>query len=264
MKKIVGAIIAVTFIGLFWFKPWKENNKSDDTLVIGMMSGWAPFMSVNPQGKYEGFDVDIALELCARLRKNCQINDIGSLASLFIALETNKIDAVLSGLDITKARREKLSMVPYFGEGLMEYSLVFWQKIPDNVSTIADLKNLPRPIIVVEPGVGPEKYLDQFEFLEKKQIASLSDRLIDLQFGKSTAVYLEPKMAKMLMSKNPQLKALNVPLPREFQIDGMGIALKKADKTLSDTIALAIDDMKRDGTIDKLASRWFVEDENVN
>lgn len=262
MKKIIAGICGVTLLTIIWFAQSKFTTNDSNKIVIGMMSGWAPFMSINQQGKFEGFDIDIANELCTRLNKPCQISDLGALTSLFVALEKNKIDMIFSGLDITDARRQKMNMVPYFGEDLKEYWLLFWKEIPEGIATLADFKKLSNRAIVIEPGVGPEKYLDQFAFIEKKQIAALADRLLDLKYGKSTALFLEPKMAKELMRKNPELKSLSIPLPVEFQIYGMGIALKKSDPR-GDEIKNAIAAMKADGTIAKLAARWFVE-ENSN
>lgn len=265
MKVIAILVLSISLIALFWFQPWRFQNEPDNIMTIGMMSGWAPFMSVNPQGQFEGFDVDVANAVCERLKKTCNIIDMGSLAPLFVALESNKISAVFSGLDITKARREKMTMVPYFGDKLKEYYLLFWQQIPENVQSIDDLKSLPNPVVVVEPGVAPEKYIDQFPFIEKKQIATLSDRLLDLQFGKSLAVFLEPEMSQQVMRKNPKIKGFPVPLPEELQIDGMGIAVKKENNALSDAISAAIAAMKADGTMNKLAARWLGKDgSNVN
>jgi ABC-type amino acid transport substrate-binding protein len=264
MKKLAISFFSIAAIGIFYFTiSAKSDDEPNNILTVGMMSGWAPFMSVNPQGGFEGFDVDVANGMCARLKKTCKIVDMGSLAPLFVALESNKIDAIFSGLDITKARREKMTMVPYFGEKLREYYLLFWQQIPESVKTIDDLKNMQNPVVVVEPGVGPEKYLDQFKFIEKKQIAILSDRLLDLQYGKSLAVFLEPEMSLQLMRKNPAIKGLPVPLPEDLQIDGMGIALKKENSEQSAAIRAAIEAMKADGTINKLAARWF-NDEGSN
>jgi arginine transport system substrate-binding protein len=234
-------------------------SKRDETINIGMMSGWAPFMTINAQGNFEGFDVDVAHEVAKRLSKKSNIIDMGGLAPLFIALEKNKIDMILSGLDITQERLKKMSMIAYCGEQTKAYNLLFWNKIPENINTMEDFRNYPDAYIVVEPGVSAEKYLDQFDFIRKKQITSLADRLLELKYNKSLAMLIEPSIARQLMTKNPELKALSVPLPPDFQIYGMGIATKKDNKIFSEQIKNIIEGMRSDGTLEKLERKWQLE-----
>lgn len=259
--KLKLALFGVLFIaGIFFLNIHTEKENS---LKFGMMSGWAPFMTINQQGLFEGFDVDVAEEIAKRLGQKSQILDMGSLAPLFVALQTNKIDMILSGLDITNERLKKLDMIPYCGENIEEYYLLFWQKIPENINNIADLKNYPDPVVVVEPGVSAEKLIDNYGFITKKQIAALPDRVLDVQYGKSLAMLLEPSVARSLMVKNTNLKALPVKLPQELQIFGMGIATKK-DSALSKRIEDAIRAMKKDGTLEKLQAKWGLSEKAEN
>src|ERR1700733_12765518 len=163
-KALCAAVTATLLLGVLYtmFRPTK---KDDDTLIVGMMSGWAPFMSITANGSYEGFDVDITQELARRMNKKIIIQDMGSLAPCFIALEQNKIDMIISGLDITEKRLQQLNMIYYAGDDVTSYDLLFWKQIPEGIKTIQDLKNYPNPVIIVEPGDSPEKYLDQFDFI---------------------------------------------------------------------------------------------------
>lgn len=253
---IVVTALALGFIGICLIS--RSQKSVDDTLTIGMMSGWPPFMSINQQGAFEGFDVDVAQELARRMGKKLVIQDVGSLAACFIALEKNRVDAIMSGLDITQERMNKLEMVPYTGQGVNEFTLLFWNQIPAGVTTIQDLEKLPNPIVIVEPGVATEKYLARFSFITKKQISALQDQLLDLKYGKSQALFLEPQVARRLMNKNPELKSLRVPLPPEFQIFGMGIAIKKDNRECAKKVQAAIDAMKADGTVTLLETKWQV------
>lgn len=259
--KIVSGIAVVVVVAIIFlvgqsFKSM-ESPGSNKELTIGMMSGWPPFMSITQQGQYEGFDVDIANELCSRLKRTCKIVDMGALATLFVALEQKKIDMIFSGLDITKARREKLTMVPYYGDDVREYSLLFWGAVPEGVLSIDDLKTLNKPVVVVEPGDSPEKFLDRFSFITKKQISSIADQLLELKYQKSLALFREPQVAKQLMKKNPELKAIAVALPEEFQIYGMGAAIAKNNQSLSSDVELTMATMKQDGAVARIAARWF-------
>ena len=138
MKKMNKYILLLTgvftlFLTLFFFYP-RLKQQSSEALTVGMFV-WAPFMSINSNGDYEGFDVDVANELARRMNRKLDIKDLGFLTSCFIALEQNKIDLIISDLDITEQRLQKLVMVPYFGQEVKAFSLLFWNYSFQNLST---------------------------------------------------------------------------------------------------------------------------------
>lgn len=252
------ALILVTlFLMVGGYKLLKKPAKNQEELVAGMFV-WTPFMSVKPDGNYEGFDVDVAQELAKRMGKKLVIKDLGSLAPLFIALEQGKIDMLFSGLDITQQRMSKMNMISYTGQAA-DYCLMFWDKIPESIKTIQDLRTYPNPVVCVEPGVSTEKFIDQLPYISKKSLSSKTDMLLDLRYGKSLAAFIEINMAKRLQQKNPQLQILQVPLPPEFQIYGMGIAVQKNNQTLTGQATRIIEEMKQDGTIKRFETKWQLE-----
>jgi len=261
LKKIVLTII----MGLFGLLIYQQSNLSTKvanmpSITVGMMSGWDPYMTINTKGEFVGFDVDVAKEVATRLGKKLIINDMGSLSPLFIALNQNKIDMIFSGLDITKKRKENLDMIQYTGEGIKCFKLLFWKKIPAGISTIEDIAKLENNSICVEPASPSELFLSQknLSTLNKKSIGTVTDMVLELKYGKSTTAILEPIIVERLKKKNRELKTLDVPLPKDFQIFGVGMALKKGNFALKQRVAKAISDMKEDGTLAKFEKKWNV------
>lgn len=257
---IVLAIVAILSFGLSCNN--RQSSKNSTLLRVGMMSGWAPFMVLDTQGQPAGFDVDVAHAIANKLGRTLEIIDFGSLAPLLVALEQNKIDCIFSGLDITKERQNKFIMVPYFGTGFSSFKLLFWEKIPAGIQTINDLALRNKPIIAVEPGSASEKFLNQFNFIEQKPLASTSDMLMDVKYGHSLAAILEPLVAKRVMKQVPELKALAIPITEEFRVYGMGIALRKDQQELAAAMQQAVITIKP--TIMRFAQRWQIEQEDEN
>lgn len=245
-------LIALFSFGFFLKRPAKAN----DELVVGMMSGWAPFMVLNPDGQSVGFDVDVANLLAKRLNKKLVIKDLGSLASCFVALEQNKIDLLMSGLDITQDRLKKLAMIPYTGEEIKTFSLLFWKNIPTGISSLEDLKNIQNATVCAEPGSAQDKFLNQYAFITKKPIATTTEMLLELRYSKSLAVILEPQVANRLKKQEPSLVALDIPLPDAFKVYGMGIALKKSNQQLVQKIEQLITALKKNGELSRLETTW--------
>ncbi len=241
-----------------FFSKTKTNNS---TLVVGMMSGWPPYMSINKQGNFEGFDVDVAKKLAKKLGKKLIIKDIGGLTPLFLSLNQNKIDLIFSGLDITKKRLKALDMVQYAGQEIKSFYLLFWNKIPEGIKTINDLKKLKNNTICVEPSSPSELFLSQPKFngINKKPIGKTIDMILEIKYGKSLCAILEPLIVQDLQNKNPKIKILKVPLPKEFQIFGIGIALKK-NSNLTQNIKAAISSLQKNGIIKKLEQKWNIQE----
>jgi ABC-type amino acid transport substrate-binding protein len=247
------AYVVVSFITLV-MGPGCSRSPSTDTLVVGMMSGWAPFMTLNQQGEFEGFDIDVARQVAMRLGKKLVINDMGSLAPLFIALDQGKIDMVMSGLDNTQARQEALSMVRYAGQDITAFYLLFWGQKPAYVQSI---ENLSGATVCVEPGSAQEQFLDRFKAINQKSLSKVEDMVLDVKYGKSQAMLVEPQVMTRLKKIAPELVALAVPLPVDFQVFGWGIALKK-DNALASNVNAVIQELKRDGTMRVLEQKWGI------
>lgn len=256
---IVISIVVALFLAIVCVAS-RSANKQDNTLVVGMMSGWAPFMSINTAGKFQGFDVDVAQELAKRMNKKLVIQDLGSVASCLVALEQKKIAMILSGLDITKKRQNAMAMIWYTGKDVRNFSLVFWKSIPENIKSMQDLRNLPNTIVCAESGSGQEAFLDLFDFITKKRMNTVIDIVLDLRFGKSLAAILEPPVAARLKRQNPELQILPVALPDDFQVYGCGIAIKKDNVDLTASVTSVIEAMQTDGTLAKLEQKWQLEE----
>ena len=263
MMFIVFSLLAFFVVTKWFFK--SPTCRSSDTLVVGMMSGWPPFMSINPQGEFEGFDVDVAQKVADMLGKKLVIKDFGSLSPLFLALEKGKIDMIFSGLDITQERLKKMEMVPYFGEDVTTMNLLFWQSIPAAVKTVEDLAMIKNPSIIFEPASGiAEKFVERIvqnnPGIVTKPIDTLATAVLELKYGKALALLLEPLVAQRLVRQNPELKLLDVPLPQELYVFGCGIAIKKNNSALRSCVEGVIQQLKDDGTIQKLAQKWSLAD----
>lgn len=262
MKKLnMFLILGLVLTGLItFFMFWRMSNSTKtaphNTLRVGMMSGWAPFMNLGTNGTYEGFDVNIAQAIAQQLNKELELIDLGSLPALLLALAQGRIDCAMSGLDITTERLQRWDMIPYYGTGFDSFYMLFWQTIPAHVISISDLaQKLPDAIIAVEPGSASEKFLDSMPKITQKKLASVADMITDVRYGRSTAAIVEPLIAKRLLKQLPELKALIIPLPKAFQVYGMGIAVRKNNQ-LKQHLSNAIESLKTTGTITQYAQRW--------
>ena len=250
---IAGFVLLVTvFVGLRRMR----TVQADDELVVGVMSGYMPYAGINNQGELEGFDIDIANEIAKRLGKTIEFKDM-SLAAFIIAVQQGKIDLLLSAYSITPETKQKMSLIYYQGDPVTAFPLIFWEKIPEGVTRIEDLAKLPNPIVCTEAGTKKERFLKEFPFLTVKSMSSIDKIIMDLKYGKSLAVCLDPEILPALKKRIPELVWFDVPVPEEYQSEGFGIGINKNNSALTQKVTDIIAELSRTGKLEQLEQRWF-------
>jgi polar amino acid transport system substrate-binding protein len=253
MKKIILVASALVLASIIFIPYKKPTQSSLEILTIGTASGYAPFVSTNQTGEYEGFDIDVANQLATQLGQQLVIKDLGSISALFMALEQGSIDCIIWGLSITKDRLKKVAMVQYQDEQITSYPLLFWEKIPNNITSINDMAG---KIISVEPASAQDAVLDNYPALLRQAVDKIDDAVLMIQYGKTDAALVEPAIARKFQKKYSQIKILPLPLAPEDQEQGIGIALKKNNVTLIQKIKQAIQPLQKNGSIKELEAKW--------
>ncbi|HBY06009.1 TPA: hypothetical protein DEG75_03620 [Candidatus Dependentiae bacterium] len=262
MKTTLFAVFAALILlaGGAWYMR-SAKTAPNNAIRIGMMSGWPPYMSIDNQGRFVGFDVDLANKLGKKLGKPVEIRDFGSLAVLFLALEQGKIDMIFSGLDITQERLGRMELVPYTGENITFIYLVFYKRVPNGINDLASLARLRDQVVAVEPNATSDKLMDRYPTITKKQLKSAADMVLDVRTGKSTAFLVEPAVARRLLAKDPELTCISIPLPEDLRVYGCGIAIKKWNAGLLNSVMCAVKTLKETGELAALEIQWNLKGE---
>lgn len=250
--KLLLTALLITILGSFYFLKQKAA-RDPNSLIVGTVGDYAPWVSVNAQGNYEGFDIDVITAVAQTMNKKLVLKDLGSMTSLLMALEQGMVDAIIWGLSITKDRQEKMAMVRYQGETETSFPLLFWQAIPKEITNIADMKN---KTVCVEPASSQDIVLNNYDFICKKYTEKVDDALLNIQYGKADAALVEPAIAKKFQQKYPQIQTLNVPLDQTLQVFGVGIGIKKNNTTLIEEITKAVTTLKKSGTLATFEQKW--------
>jgi ABC-type amino acid transport substrate-binding protein len=251
----VAAFAALTLGGFMIWKSERFSQRDSTVIVMGTAGGYAPFVSVNERGEYEGFDIDVAKAVAQKMGKTLELKDLGSMAPLFMALEQGSIDAIIWGLSITQDRLKKVAMIRYQGETTTSYPLIFWQQIPAGIKNIEDMKGMT---VCVEPTSSQDAVLSKYSFIKKLPTEKVDDALLNIQYGKAQAAFVEPAIANKFKNKYPEIQILNVPLNPEDQVQGVGIATKKENTFLVKQIERAVSELLADGTIAQYQTKWSI------
>jgi ABC-type amino acid transport substrate-binding protein len=245
MKKAFFALSFCYIFTLFGEKP---------PLIIGTSTGYAPFVSLNNQGNYEGFDIDIAHLIAEKMDRTLQIQDLGTLPSLFLGLEQKKVDLVIWAVSITEERSKKMQMIYYQGEKEINIPILFWKTPPEGLCSLEDLSKNPKNKICVEAGSWQASVIEHLPNI--KQVDNLSNALLELEYGKSYAIVVDPSLVPTLLSKNSNLTSISLPLPPDKQSLGNGICIAKANSNLGKQIEDIINNLISEGKILELEKKW--------
>lgn len=259
---MISLIILIGFMGFTLItKSGESSNKSPETLIVGLQSGYPPFEFIDKSGHIVGFDVDLAQLLSTKLGKKLVIKDM-EFEGIILSLKQSKIDLSISGMNITPGRLKEIIMVPYHGEEATSLSLIFWGQIPEGVKSIEDVAKLPNPIISVELGAIPETYMStHYPQLHVNSLQGAMNPLMDVKMGKSIAQLVEPAVAQYLQNKFSEIQVLDIPLKPEEQIMGFGIGIKKGNDALANPIIQIIQELKDSGALEQLEKKWFKGEE---
>ena len=75
---------------------------------IGVEGAYPPFSEVGTDGKLKGFDIDIALALCAEMKAECTLVQ-QEWDGMIPALQARKFDAIVASMAITAERQKQVN-----------------------------------------------------------------------------------------------------------------------------------------------------------
>lgn len=267
-KKILGIIAILILIltvstanaGFFDFlddiNPNYKNNVTNDekTLVVGINIGFPPFVDKTESGDYAGFDIDLAKEVCKRNNWTFVVQPIINWDSKEVELNSGEIDCIWGAFTINNRENNYTWTEPYFNN-----SEVFVVKSDSNISSIDDLKGKTVEVQVESSGLdalkGQNKSIgDSFKIQE---VHDINTGFMDLESGACDAVLVDSGIANnKLTQKQNTFKLLDTPL----SYDSYGIGFKKGNTELRDQVQKTLNEMFKDGTVDKIAQNYTAYD----
>ncbi|MFO1257478.1 MAG: transporter substrate-binding domain-containing protein [Gammaproteobacteria bacterium] len=225
---------------------------TSEQLIVGTNANYAPYVWID-KGEVVGFDKDILDKMGEKLGKKIIIKDM-SFDSLILALNQNKVDIIMGGISITPSRMQQIDMIPYQGEPLKSFVLVFWEQPKKSIQTWNDLKGMK---IAVQTGTLQDDFIQSIPDVITKTLDGNAEIVMDVQHHKSEAALFEPHIANDIKHKFPQTYLIELPLPNANWVMGNGIGVSKHNSELSKQISETIEALKSDGSIKMFEKKWF-------
>jgi polar amino acid transport system substrate-binding protein len=241
-----------------WGKPSKDNSwqkvKAKGQFVLGLDDSFPPMGFRDANGKIVGFDVDIAKEVCARLKIKLKLQPINWDAKEQ-ELNSGKIDCIWNGFTITKERERNLR----FTEPYMKNRQVLIVTAKSNCKTQGELKGKKLGLQAGSSAADALTSAADFK-ASLRDVVEFDDNmtaLMDLEKGGVDVVLMDEIVARYyIQNKHKQYRVLN----QELASENFGIGFRKKDQKLVEKIQATLDGMAKDGKLKSISTKWFGKD----
>lgn len=224
------------------------------TVTAAVDPSYLPFSYICPNANEPvGWDFDALAEICSRL--NCKLVALNAQEiawfNLVAAVAEGQFDVAGDGITITDDRKKILD----FSDGYMEVDQVLMVTTDETrFGSANDLKN--NPALKVGTQIATTNYDEAVILVGKERVIPFNtfDEAVAALISKQVdAVVIDDIAGDSYVTVNPgKIKIL----PDILVKDQLGFIFPKGSKLVGPfNIALAA--MRKDGTLDKLAQKWF-------
>lgn len=229
-----------------------ETIKAKGTIVLGLDASFPP-MGFREKGSCEivGFDIDLAREAARRLDLTITPKAV-RWNRIIPALNGGDVDVIWSGLSMVPERQQQM----IFSKPYLESRQTL---IVGKGSKIRGKADLAGTKVGHQFGSSSERALraDPATVNTLKEISAYPDNqraLDDLATGRLDAVVMDEVAARYIISRK---QGAFVILADNFGTEQYGVGFRKDDIAFRDAVDKVLDEMKKDGTIDRIARKWF-------
>ena len=222
---------------------------------IGVEGAYPPFSEVGPDGKLKGFDIDIALALCAEMKAECTLVQ-QEWDGIIPALQSRKFDAIVASMAITE---ERLKVVNFTAKYYNTPSRLVAKAGAKLEASAAGLKG--KRIGVQRSTIQDRFVTATFTGSEIVRYAKADEVYLDLAAGRVDVVFSDTLAVDGGFLKKPQGKGFAFFGPSyddpKFFGTGSGIAVRKADTALQAKFNAAIAAIRANGVYKKINDKYF-------
>jgi len=256
MKKVWILLIVFTMVmtvGTVQAKDWK-------VVRIGVEGAYPPFSYVTPDGKLEGFDIDIARALVAAMGAEVKLVP-QDWDGIIPALLARKYDAIIASMSITEERKKKVAFSDkYYNtpgkfvckKGTMKDFTRAEVAQATKGKSIAVQRATIHDRFVTEQG-GPGVKVKRYGTQDDAYLDLVAGR-VDMLLADSVAIddgFLKKPEGQDFQFIGPDLSEV------KYFGEGAGIAIRKQDKDLVEMFNAAIQKIRADGTYKKIQDKYF-------
>lgn len=227
-----------------------KNVLDSGKFVLGLDATFKPMGFTDEQDNIIGFDIDLAEEVCSRLGVELVKQPV-DWDTKEQDLNAGKIDCIWNGLSINAERQEIMNL----SEPYMKNDMIFVVKTDSEIATQADLDG---KAVAVQSGSTAQEILNESGLnITATELATNVECLQQLDLDLVDAVFLDSVVANYEITTTG--KAYTI-LPDGLSPEEYAIGFRKGDQALRDEVQRILSEMKADGKVEEISTKWFGSD----
>lgn len=221
--------------------------------ILGLDATFVPMGYTDDNDQIVGFDIDVAQEVCDRLGVELVKQPI-NWDTKETDLDLGKIDCIWNGLSVSPSRAEAMNL----SEAYMRNDMIFTVMNDGKYTSSAQLEG---KVIAVQNGSTAQEILEGSDIGKKvtvNAIATNVEALQQLELGLVDGVFLDSVVANYLITttgKNYTILPETVGEQEEY-----AVGFRKNDCALRDKVQSILSEMKADGKLGEISTKWFGSD----
>lgn len=260
MKRMIAVMLAVFMLASVMTMAASAKGSDDllktiqerGTIIVGLEGDWAPWSYVDENDELTGYDVEVAKAIADKLGVEIQIVP-GEWDGLFAGMDAGRYDMVVNGVEVTEERADKYDFsTPY---AYIRTALIV-KGDNDSIKTFEDLKgkktanSIASTYMNLAESYGATCY----------GVSTLDETLTMVLQGRVDATLNAIVSFTDYMAQHPDSNLKVVATTEEAS--NVAIPMRKGDETASlrEAVNKVIDELREDGTLSELSTRFFGED----
>ncbi len=249
LKTLAAAAVAVAMLSGAAMAEMKK-------VRIGTEGAYPPFNFTDSDGKLKGFDVDIAMALCEKMKAECEIV-AQDWDGIIPALLAKKYDAIIASMSITEERMKKVDFTDKYYQTPAKF--VMKKGAGHSDTSPAGMKG---KVIGAQSSTTHSSFLeDNYKDSEIKLYGTQDEANADLVAGRLDAILADSVVMWEWVTKTDDGKCCEQLekgyIDEKWFGKGAGIAVRKGEEELRDALSKAIIDIVADGTYKKINDQYF-------
>ena len=225
-------------------------SSAPDVVRMGTEGAYPPFNFINDDGEVDGLERELGDELCRRANLECTwvTNEWDTIIPNLV---DGKYDTILAGMSITDGRDEVIDFTqPYIPPGRSVYvALAGEGDEAANGKVAAQVATIQASYLMSQTGVTLLEYKLASEPVEAVLSGEADAALVDREFAHESMAGYEGRLTIV----GPEVKL-------DF---GTGVGVREDDGPLKDKLDKAISEMKDDGALNALITKWLGQDADL-
>jgi len=219
---------------------------AQDVVRMGTEGAYPPYNFINDNNELDGFERELGDAMCERANLTCEwvINDWDTIIPNLVA---GNYDTIIAGMSITEARSQVIS----FTQNYLPPDPSAYMTLAGNDESVID------GVVATQSNTVQAGYVAETD-ATLVEFPTPDETIAAVRSGEADAVLADKAfLAPYVRESGGELIFVGEDL---YPGGGVGMGLRQSDNELRETFDAVITEMKEDGSLNELITKWFGDD----